>query len=70
MLKDGESEEIMKHKLNTLQENLTNVNVETVEDLHFSKFLVIKSFLYTVFIGQDIIIILLNCWKIHEGFVY
>lgn len=37
---DGNAVDIRHEQLNTIQENLTKVNEETVEDLPFSKFLV------------------------------
>lgn len=41
-----------KERLNTLQENLTRVNMETVEDMPFSRFLVRISHSYYQTIGK------------------
>ncbi|CDW82012.1 zinc finger domain protein [Stylonychia lemnae] len=49
---DGRLNGINAEKLNTLQENLTRVNIDTVEDLPFSKFLVRISQSYYQTIGK------------------
>eukprot|EP00347_Sterkiella_histriomuscorum_P005467 403356505 len=49
---DGYRLEIRADQLNTLQENLTRVNMDTVEDLPFSKFLVRISQSYYQTIGK------------------
>jgi len=43
---------VSKEKLNTLQENMTHVNMETVEDIPFSRFLVRISNSYYQTIGK------------------